>query len=94
VTRRYWNLYFAQGEDGAAALDRLDDIGADAWLDEIDTGAEMPEPESRCPWGLDDRQEHVEPSDPAGGLIEIRTNRRLGYVSVTQHAPARAEGAL
>ena len=89
MARLYWTLYFAQGENGMAALDRLDDIGADAWLDEIDTGANLPEPTKHCPWGLNDRQEHTEPSDPAGGLIEIRTNRQLGYVSVTQHCEAR-----
>lgn len=79
----YVSSYFAQGEEGAAALDQLDQLGAAAWLDQLAGALDFTEGEvsSAPPWGSSDRLAHEEAG--AHGTTRVHVNWPLGYVGVT-----------
>ena len=82
---RYVQSYFAQGEDGAEALDVIEEHGAAAWLDVMQGATDLEEGEERdsAPWGTSDSVIHkAENPGPLGGVILITANARLGYVGI------------
>lgn len=79
------SVYFAQGEEAAPDLDKINRDGAAAWLAELSGAVDLFSVDSDAaaapPWGQDDRCEHVETTKAGRGYV----HRHRGglYVSVT-----------
>lgn len=81
--RVFVSCYFAQGEEGAAACEELDAMGAAAWVSmmsgaiDFRDGDTSPAP----PWGTSDRLAYRAAYD--GGTLRVHVNWPLGYVGIT-----------
>lgn len=79
------SVYFAQGEEAAPDLDKIDRDGAAAWLAELSGAVDLFSTDSDAttapPWGKDDRREHVEST--ARGRVYVHRHAGGLYVSVT-----------
>jgi len=82
--RVYVSSYFASGEEGAAALDNIDEFGLAAWLAIMSGAIDYSEGQTSeaPPWGTSDSIIHERRDAESGDVLRVTANYRLGYVGI------------